>query len=420
MKLLLVIFLLFILIVDASAQLEPIDTDGDALRNLSSIEHILFLSLHPDYWGYSYELDNNIDLSETKSWNNNLGFSPIGNEEQAFFGVFDGHNFSLTNLTINRPDADNLGFFGIVSANADISNLKFTDADINGNSSVGIIVGKNFGILDNTYVKGKITANGSYVGGITGQNSGSLMYCRTNININGSDAYYGGVAGENFGTISKSRSIGEIHSAYIIGGLVGDNSGVISDCYSRVNIYAEDNYIGGLAGSNWDMATIVNSYSTGLVKGAGYYQGGLVGFKHNSATDIGCFWDTESSDIYESVGGEGKTTSEMKDISTYLTENWDFTDVWSISSSINDGYPSLKSKPTSAKDDETLTNPIVSFLPSYMNEAISIDILAQYNSYFSLSVYDCRGSLVVKKDGLYLTKGTNHITQNLNGLTTGV
>jgi hypothetical protein len=411
---------MFIVITEAFAQVEPIDTDGDGLRNISSQAHILFLSLNPEYWKFSYELDNDIDMQDSKLWNDGLGFSPIGNEAQPFTGIFDGHDFTISNLTINRPTEDNLGFFGIISSNADIINLKLKTTNVIGNSFVGIIAGKSFGMLDNLYGNGNITANNSYVGGITGENSGFIQYCRSNVQIVGKEAYNGGIAGENLGSIMYSRSIGKIQSAYIIGGLVGDNSGLISNCYSRVDIIADDNYIGGLAGSNWETGNIINSYSTGLVKGAGYYQGGLVGFKHNSAKDSGSFWDTETSDIYESVGGEGKTTSEMKDISTYLLENWDFTDIWSISSTVNSGYPTLKSKPTSTHDNAKASQPIISFIPNRTNESVNIDIYTLNNSYFILSIYDMRGNLVIKKEQVFLNKGANVINQNINNLSAGV
>jgi hypothetical protein len=411
---------MFIVLANANAQIEPLDTDDDGLRNISSLDHILYLSQHSDYWGYSYELDRDIDLEATKIWNEGFGFSPIGIPSQPFTGVFDGNNFALTKLTITRPDEDNLGFFGVISSNAYIRNIRITNAEISGSSYVGIICGKNFGLMDNIYANGNITAKKSYVGGITGENSGTIQYCITYTQITGSEAYNGGVAGENYGSIYNSRSFGAIHSAYIIGGLVGDNSGLISNCYSRMNIYAQDNYIGGLAGSNWESGTIINSYSTGEVKGSGYYQGGLVGYKHNSAKDVSCFWDTEASDIYESMGGEGKTTSEMKDASTFLSENWDFNDIWTMSSTVNSGYPYIRAKATSTTETETIAKPIITFIQTPNNTSLDIHILAQSNSFSQFRIYDCLGSLVFQNNELFLNKGVNKILQNRSGLSNGV
>lgn len=408
-----------IFFADASAQLEPLDTDGDGFRNVSTPDNILWISLNPNSWNLSYELDNNIDLQDTKLWNEGLGFSPIGSESKPFSGVFEGHNFTISNLTINRPEGDDIGFFGVVSSTANIRNIRFTTAVISGNSFIGIITGKSFGFLDNIYATGSITSVKSYVGGITGENTGKIQYCRTNITINGGEAYDGGITGENYGTIYYSRSLGEIHSSYIIGGLVGDNSGLISDCYSRANIIATDNYIGGLAGSNWETGSIINSFSTGKVKGSGYYQGGLVGFKNNSAKDSACFWDTDASDIYESVGGEGKTTSEMKDVSTFLEANWDFINTWIISSDVNDGYPHLIIKSSSIDNEMEIDKPIISFSMGITNETIDIDINSQNSGLITLYIYDVKGNLVLKSNELFLLKGDNKITQNFKGLYTG-
>ncbi len=420
MRLKTIIFLIFVVLSNANAQLEPYDTDSDGLRNISLLSHIQFLSQNPSYWGFSYELDNDINLDDTKNWNGGLGLAPLGTATNPFTGVFDGHDCVITNLTINRPTEDFVGFFGVVSAIAYVRNIKITVASISGGSYVGIIAGRNFGVLDNLYGNGNIVAAKSYVGGITGENTGTIKYCRANIKINGGEAYNGGIAGENYGSVYYSRSFGEIQSAYIIGGLVGNNSGLISNCFSRVNVTAVDNYIGGLAGSNWETGEIINSYSTGQVTGSGYYQGGLVGFKHNSAKDSGSFWDTESSDIYESVGGEGKTTSEMKDASTFMTENWDFIDIWTISPTVNAGYPYIKNRPSSTQDNDTIAKPIITFIPNNASQSLSIDINSLNSTYCTFSIYNCLGSLVLKSDQFVLSKGSNNITHDIKKLSTGV
>lgn len=42
------------------------------------------------------------------------GFSPIGNNENPYSGIFDGNNFTIDSLFINYPQSDNIGFFGII------------------------------------------------------------------------------------------------------------------------------------------------------------------------------------------------------------------------------------------------------------------------------------------------------------------
>ena len=83
-------------------------------------------------------------------------------------------------------------------------------------------------------------------------------------------------------------------------------------------------YVGGLVGWN-DDSNISNCYSTGTVSGSSSV-GGLVGLNYGSV--VGSFWDTDTSGQTTSAGGTGKTTAEMKTLSTFTSAGWDFTSVW--------------------------------------------------------------------------------------------
>lgn len=73
------------------------------------------------------------------------------------------------------------------------------------------------------------------------------------------------------------------------------------------------------------MFSVLNSYSTGTV--SGFSLGGLIG-NSDSETINNSYWDTEASSQATSDGGEGKTTSVMKQQSTFT--NWDFDIIWEI------------------------------------------------------------------------------------------
>jgi hypothetical protein len=73
------------------------------------------------------------------------------------------------------------------------------------------------------------------------------------------------------------------------------------------------------------------------VNGNGNYVGGLVGLNYNSI--ISCFWDIQTSGQV-SGGGEGKTTAQMKKLSTFTSAEWDFVEVWGIGN--GQTYPYLK------------------------------------------------------------------------------
>jgi len=79
---------------------------------------------------------------------------------------------------------------------------------------------------------------------------------------------------------------------------------------------------------------VSNSYSTGSVTG-NTHVGGLVG--RNFGTVGNSFWDTQTSGQPTSSGGTGKTTVQMKDITTFSGAGWNIVAV-ANSSTRNIGY----------------------------------------------------------------------------------
>jgi len=122
----------------------------------------------------NFALVNDIDCSETASWNSGLGFLPVGNSGSNFYGTFDGRGYSISNLYINRTSSSNIGLFGYVSSNKLICNVHLVDVNITGFYDVGGLVGyANTVKIDNCSVSGKIrgTITGDadgYIGGLIG------------------------------------------------------------------------------------------------------------------------------------------------------------------------------------------------------------------------------------------------------------
>jgi len=125
-----------------------------------------------------------------------------------------------------------------------------------------------------------------------------------------------------------------------VGGLVGsNNSGSISNCYATGAVAGGN--AGGLVGVN--AGTVTNCYSTGTVTGDS--TGGLV--QANTGTVSNSFWDTQTSDETSSAGGDGKTTAEMKTLTTFTNAGWSITEscsstaIWGLCATRNSGYPYL-------------------------------------------------------------------------------
>ena len=296
--------------------------------------------------------------------------SPVGNLNQRFTGVFDGKGHVLRNADVNMPSSDYVGLFGYVGWHAQIRNLGVRDVTITGNNCVGGIVGWNEGDMTGCYATGSVEGVVS-VGGLAGDNSADLSGCYAACLVSGngfigglvghSDEYcdftacyatssvkgtgycIGGLVGLNHSNLDACYATGPVDGNGVVGGLVGSNveDGCIIDCYSTGPV-SGINWVGGLAGFNGEHSGIARCYATGLVDGNDVV-GGLVAHEDEEGGTTACFWDVESTGQTTSFGGEGKTTAEMKMISTFASAGWDFVEVWGIGE--NQTYPFLRSEP---------------------------------------------------------------------------
>ena len=129
-----------------------------------------------------------------------------------------------------------------------------------------------------------------------------------------------------------------------MGGLVGRvDYGTLSSLLCHRFGQRRSVYVGGLAGYN-DRGQVIHCYSTGRPSGSNNV-GGLCGGKTTGTgyADTGNFWDAESSHTTVSAMGLGKTTAQMKLLSTFVDAGWDFgvpgqAGVWSLP---QDSYPVL-------------------------------------------------------------------------------
>jgi len=134
---------------------------------------------------------------------------------------------------------------------------------------------RNVGLV-NASVTGQNT-----VGGLVGWNSGTVSNSYAGGSVDGNQNV-GGLVGSNpGGTIDNSYATADVTgSADNVGGLVGWNSGTVSNSYAT-GIVSGLYYIGGLVGYGWTGSSIDNSYATGNVNGDNY-TGGLVGYNKSS------------------------------------------------------------------------------------------------------------------------------------------
>lgn len=142
-----------------------------------------------------YVLENDIDCSATSSWNSGAGFLPIGNLSESFTGSFDGRNFTIDGLYINRPAEQRVGLFGVVYQ-AEIKNTALTGASVAGEHIEGILAGiANETVFSRVQVEGEVTGGSLTAGlvGLLGQSS-SINGAVVNAAVHGSGTYVGGMA----------------------------------------------------------------------------------------------------------------------------------------------------------------------------------------------------------------------------------
>ncbi len=224
--------------------------------------------------------------------------------------------------------------------------------------------------LSGDHFSGTVDGITHYVGGFVGRlmyvndPGGTAIidqcYSSADVSVVGANEA-GGFVGEIFNissSVKRSYSIGTLNPGgpWDAGGLVGHTTAPIQieNCYSRCDIGGTGSTVGGLIGNiNDATSTIVTSYSTGEVTGGGDL-GGLIGWNINSAAGTACFWDTDTSGETDGVGNPpgtpdwltGEITDNMKTRSTFTDAGWDFTDIWAIDPTKNDGYPYLRETPT--------------------------------------------------------------------------
>ena len=269
-------------------------TAGDPYL-IATLDNLYWVTQNSPEWSKVYKQTADINASSSSTWAGGAGFSPIGNSSTRFTGSYDGNGYVITGVKINRSTTSSQAVFGYIYT-AVIKNLGVTNVNITGQYSVGGLIGVS--------------------------NGGDSVYnCFTS------------------GTVAATVS-GYVRSGGLIGELGNSSSSFVSNCYSTASVTGQS-IVGGLIGQIFNGSTVNYCYSTGLVSGTSYL-GGLIGFI-NSGTVSNSYWDTQTSNQPSSAGGTGvtgKNTTEMQTQSTYT--GWDFTNTWSISGSVNSGYPYLR------------------------------------------------------------------------------
>lgn len=240
-------------------------SDNMALESPLKQAYSEFQSTHLD--------DTEIKNIHSDKWDGGKGFNPIGDSMNPFTGTIDGFSgervFGISNLTINRPDEENVGLVGAAGASdnsADFVNLYLSNVSIKGKNNVGAIAGtlQNGSHISWSGTSGTVTGLGESVGGVAGLvDNGSIWDTYNNAAVKGTDGKdkkIGGLVGtlKNSSTLTDVRNFGAISGTEDVGGIAG---------------YVENGTILGTGSAIYNYA---NTYNNGTVNGT-TNTGGIVG-----------------------------------------------------------------------------------------------------------------------------------------------
>ena len=280
---------------------------------------------------------NNSVYSVNITDSTNTGNISASGSKKIYCGGFVGINTSAVEIT-NSTNTGNVSSSYTTSYSYSGGFVGYND-----NGAITITNSTNTGNVSYSY-----SNSDSYFGGFVGYNSGDLTItdCTNSGNVLSSYDYYsysGGFVGYNSGdlTITDCTNSGNVSSSYS-GGFVGENDGTltITDCTNTGNVSAHG-LSGGFVGNNNGAITISNSTNTGNISGS---SGGFVGsYSYNSKKTI-----IDSYCLTGSVGRNGNygyngymlTPEQMRNQNIF--NDFDFENVWTMNSFINEGYPYLK------------------------------------------------------------------------------
>lgn len=300
-------------------------TTPEKLIEIDSIEDLEKIS---EDLASSYKLTKNLDFKDRNSYETQEKYEYYTVDSNGdgypdnmfqiagiFTGTFDGRGYKMYNFKQNS-NQQYAGLFYWLGGNATIKNLLIKEADIKQNNNYGgVLFGQTTTIdgSDNTISFSKV--------GITGQ----------------------------FNDVKAGGSIGSF-------GKLGMNNPLkCENCYSLVDITTNSTAQGKTSGSA-NGGFFGGQFPSSIVEFSNCYFGGIVSsyrnggtfFAKGNATLNTCYYNSEldTSGILCYTGsayyqGNSLSTEQMKNANNY-DDSWDFTNTWSISSDINDGFPELK------------------------------------------------------------------------------
>lgn len=136
-------------------------TPSNKLESYMLVNNVVDLQMINLFLSGNYALNNNIDASVTKNWDEGKGFLPLGKETRSFSGNFDGNGYAVSNLFINRTEEENVGLFGFSSGSLfylnKITDVKINNFNVTGKTFINPLIGMSvLTAFNKIYADGKL------------------------------------------------------------------------------------------------------------------------------------------------------------------------------------------------------------------------------------------------------------------------
>ena len=249
------------------------DTDSDGYYEIGTADELYAFAaaVNGGKTTINGELTSSIEVNKTVldeqgNLSKNVNFrpwTPIGNGDTPYTGIFYGADKTISGLSFNDTNADYAGLFGYLAEGGSVQNL---------------------GVLDSYFCGGR------YVGGVVGSNDGQVTTCY------------------NTGAVSGTSE----DSSFNVGGVVGSNTRQVTNCYNTGSVTGEGSVCGGgVVGYN-DGGDVTNCYNTGSVTGVdySYYVGGVVGYNFSGEVS-NCYYLSGTAEQGVSNDNDNGTAEAM-------------------------------------------------------------------------------------------------------------
>ena len=251
-------------------QLQAIDGMSVSVDNKARGGFTLFGDSQGVRLSAHYRLTVNIDATPTRDWGDK-GFAPIGGEHsnqsntiEAFTGGFDGGGYAVRGLFINRPSSNFVGLFSAIENPRKMIDLGVEEADIRGQSDVGILAGS----LHSSRMQSdpfRIDVRRIWT---TGKVAGTRGHPpnRNSRRVGGLVGNMGGLSAISFIDLRDSWSTADVRASNVVGGLIGEisRSGTVtvSNSWAAGNVAAM-NSVGGFGGFVTGNSWLTRNWSAG-------------------------------------------------------------------------------------------------------------------------------------------------------------